>query len=89
MLWIAGESENRRATPMHALYSTVVATADGTSGRIEANAMFMHKTAACTMTEIHCWQRLQSGPLCLFSVVSREQAAGKALSANSHPLREQ
>eukprot|EP00983_Pelagomonas_calceolata_P034409 1078640-Pelagomonas_calceolata.AAC.2 len=30
MLWIAEESENKRATPVHALYSTVVATVDGT-----------------------------------------------------------
>uniref|UniRef100_A0A6S8P6Q4 Uncharacterized protein n=1 Tax=Dunaliella tertiolecta TaxID=3047 RepID=A0A6S8P6Q4_DUNTE len=54
MLWIAGESENKRATPMHALYSTVVAIADAASGRMELKAMFMQRTAACAMTAIHC-----------------------------------
>eukprot|EP00983_Pelagomonas_calceolata_P025391 797382-Pelagomonas_calceolata.AAC.1 len=49
----------------------------------------MQRTAACAMTAIHCWQVLQSGPLCGhgISVGSRDQCAGKALSAkgNSHP----
>eukprot|EP00983_Pelagomonas_calceolata_P034408 1078640-Pelagomonas_calceolata.AAC.1 len=49
----------------------------------------MQRTAACTMTATHCWQCLQSGPLCghSISVGFCEQAAEKALSArgNSHP----